>query len=95
MEYAWYPSDFMSGAIAMGYLVAAGFFVSFWRRTGDQLFFAFALAFALLTLGQLAHSVFGHVADGVVIYVIRLIAFLIIIGAIVSKNITYTDRDQR
>ena len=44
--------DFLSGAITLGFLVAALFFLRFWRRTRDNLFLAFAAAFALLGLGQ-------------------------------------------
>ena len=39
---------FLAGAIAMGFAVAALFFLRFWRRTRDVLFLAFAAAFALL-----------------------------------------------
>lgn len=44
--------DFLSGAITLGFLVAGLFFLRFWRRTHDRLFLAFAIAFALLGLGQ-------------------------------------------
>ena len=44
--------DFLSGAITMGFLMAALFFLSFWRSTRDSLFLAFAIAFALLGIGQ-------------------------------------------
>ena len=37
--------DFLSGAISMGFLVAAVFFLRFWRDTRDELFLAFALSF--------------------------------------------------
>ena len=40
--------EFVSGLITMGFLVAAGFFARFWRRTADRLFLAFAIAFVLL-----------------------------------------------
>ena len=44
--------DFLSGAVVLGFFVCCLFFVRFWRRTREQLFLAFALAFALLGLGQ-------------------------------------------
>jgi len=37
--------DFLSGAVTLGFLVAATFFLRFWRRTHDRLFIAFAAAF--------------------------------------------------
>ncbi len=41
------------GMITMGFLIAALFFVRFWRRTADPLFATFALAFVLLAGGGL------------------------------------------
>jgi hypothetical protein len=84
---AHYPAEFITGAIAMGYLVIAGFFVSFWRRTGDGLFLAFAIAFGLLTIGSVARAAAGLEPDSVAVYLVRLVAFLLIIAAIVRKNI--------
>jgi len=80
---------FLSGAVTLGFLVAALFFVRFWRRTRDTLFGAFAAAFFLLGLNQ-ALLVVGHipVEERSWIYVLRLAAFLIIILAIANKNRT-------
>ena len=39
---------FLSGAVTFGFFVAALFFLRFWRTTRDELFIAFAVAFALL-----------------------------------------------
>ena len=76
-----------AGAIIMGYAVAAVFFLKFWRRTADNLFLAFAAAFLLLAATPLLttllevpreeHSPF---------YMLRLLAFLIIIVAIIGKS---------
>ena len=43
---------FLTGAVTFGFFVASLFFLRFWRRTGDTLFMAFALAFALLGVAQ-------------------------------------------
>jgi len=79
--------DFVSGMIAMGFAVAGLFFLSFWRRTRDGLFVAFAAAFGLLALNQ-ALVTFLNAPEETTsrIYLIRLLAFLIIIVAIVIKN---------
>jgi len=79
---------FMSGLIAMGFLVAALFFFRFWRRTGDGLFVAFAAAFVLLALNQTIGELvdLGREERGWV-WLLRLAAFLLIIAAIVRKNI--------
>lgn len=79
--------EFLAGAVTLGYVVAGMFFVRFWRRTGDRLFVAFACAFALLALNQAA-AVFLYVANepASLVYALRVVAFGIIIAAIVDKN---------
>ncbi len=80
-------SAFLSGAITFGFVVAALFFARFWRRTGDGLFLAFAIAFALLGLNQALLVLSGiPVEERSPLYLIRLVAFLLIIAAIVRKN---------
>ncbi len=61
------PSDvanFLSGMIAMGFLVGALFFLRFWRQAKDGLFLAFALAFFLFALGQTLTSLVGPSTRG-------------------------------
>jgi hypothetical protein len=79
---------FLSGVVTMGFLVAALFFLRFWRRTQDWLFVAFAGAFALLAINQaLAYLVdLGREELGWV-WLLRVAAFLLIIVAIVGKNL--------
>lgn len=79
--------DFLSGAIVFGFAVCALLFLRFWRRTRDELFLAFALAFMLLGIGQtiLALANIQDEERGSV-YLIRLVAFLLILVAIVRKN---------
>lgn len=80
--------DFLAGAITMGYAVAALFFLRFWRRMRDGLFASFAVAFALMALTQALAALIelGREEQGW-IYLIRLTAFLVIIWAIVAKNL--------
>ncbi len=82
-----YAAAFVSGLITMGFAVAGLFFLSFWRRTRESLFVAFAVAFWLLALNQLLVTVL-HAPEETTsrIYLIRLAAFVIIIVAIVIKN---------
>jgi hypothetical protein len=79
--------DFLSGAVALGFFVCGLFFLRFWRRTRDQLFMAFALAFGLLGAGQaiLALASIPTEERGS-LYLIRLAAFAVIIFAILRKN---------
>jgi amino acid transporter len=77
----------VSGAILMGYGVCALFFLRFWRQTRDRLFLVFALAFGLLGLQRLALVLTEPVEESRTgLYVVRLVAFLLILGAIVDKN---------
>jgi hypothetical protein len=81
--------DFLSGAVAFGFFVCSLFFLRYWRRSLDELFLAFALAFGLLGLGQaiLALASIPTEERGS-IYLIRLLAFLLILVAIYRKNRT-------
>jgi len=80
--------DFITGMLTAGYLVAGLFFLKFWRRTGDGLFLAFAAAFALMALNQAIPVVFGIPDEALGgVYLLRLAAFLLIIWAVLRKNI--------
>ena len=79
--------EFLSGAVAMGFAVAAGFSARFWRKTGDRLFLAFAIAFVLLALNQAIAQWLGAADERVgYTYLLRVLGFLIILAAIVDKN---------
>jgi hypothetical protein len=75
------------GAIIMGYAVAAVFFLKFWRRTADNLFLAFAAAFLLMAATPLL-TILLEVPreEQSPFYLLRLLAFLIIIVAIIGKS---------
>lgn len=45
-------SDFLGGAISMGFAIAALLFLKFWHLTREWLFLAFAAAFLLLGINQ-------------------------------------------
>ena len=80
-------TDFLSGAITMGFIVGGLFFLRFWKRTDEGLFLAFAFAFWLLGLGQ-ALLAFTDipVEERSWLYLLRLAAFLLILGSIWRKN---------
>jgi hypothetical protein len=83
--------DFIRGAIAMGFLVAAGFFFRFWRESRDRLFMLFASAFLLLAVNRLLLMLFHEDQETTLgPYVIRLLAFMIILAAIIDKNLRRT-----
>jgi hypothetical protein len=81
-------ADFFSGMIAMGFAVCAVFFLRFWRRTKDSFFLVFSIAFLLLALNQALTTLLGlPLEERSWLFLLRLAAFLIIIAAIVRKNI--------
>lgn len=80
-------NDMISGALVMGYTLAVLFFLKFYKTTHDRLFSFFALAFGILALQRLALALSTRSAEeAVIFYVVRLIAFLIILYAIIDKN---------
>lgn len=80
--------DFLSGAVTLAYVVASFYFVQFWRRTADRLFLAFALAFALLALNQVAVFWMGVEDERYnYAYILRVLGFVLILLAIVDKNV--------
>ena len=71
----------------MACLTIALFFLRFWRQTGDRLFVVFAGAFALLMVERLMLATASSSHELVpFIYVVRLLAFALIMGAVVDKN---------
>jgi uncharacterized membrane protein YeiB len=79
--------DLMAGALVMGYAVCGLFFLRFWRQTGDRLFLVFAVAFWILGLQRLALAVVEPAEESRTgLYLVRLFAFLLILGAIIDKN---------
>ena len=85
--------EYLSGAVTLGYAVAALFFLRFWRRTGDRLFVAFAIAFVLLTLNQALAQWLGAADERVgYTYLLRVLGFILILGAIVDKNLSSARR---
>ena len=79
--------DFLSGAVALGFAVCALFFLRFWKRTREELFLAFGLAFLLLGSGQTILALANiPTEERSSIYLLRLAAFLLILVAIYRKN---------
>jgi hypothetical protein len=74
------------GAIVMGYAVAGLFFLRFWRQTRDRLFLIFAISFWLLGAQRLALALTAPTVETTGLYLLRLLAFLLILLAIVDKN---------
>lgn len=80
-------TDFLLGGACVGALVVAMFLFKFWRESRDRLLLLFSLAFLVLALNWLLVSVF-HPSNETrhYFYTLRLVAFLLILGAIWDKN---------
>lgn len=83
-ELALYPV--LMGAVAMASLVAALFFLRFWRGTHDLLFLFFATAFAVDALTRVALAL-NHpsVEQEPFYFLTRLVTFGLIVVAIIHK----------
>jgi hypothetical protein len=80
-------SLFLSGMITMGFFIAGLFFVRFWSRTRDRLFLAFAVAFWLFAANQALVPFLDPPGEAqALLYTLRLAGFVLLIIAIVSKN---------
>ncbi len=78
---------FLLGVIVTASLTAAAYFLKFWRHTRDPLFLAFSAAFAIEGLNRLAFLFVARPNEGSpAIYIVRLLAFLLILAAIAIKN---------
>lgn len=72
----------------MGFTVAALFFIRFWVRTKESLFAGFAIAFSILALERwvLFATTDGQDESQAIVYLMRAIAFLVIIVSVVAAN---------
>jgi hypothetical protein len=82
---------FIDGMIMTMLLAAGVFFLRYWRGSGDRLYAMFALSFFILGINRALLAVYAHTGAGgqehhAVLYAIRLVAYLIILLAIVDKN---------
>ena len=78
--------EFLCGALVMGSAVAGLFFLRFWRRTHERLFFYFALSFWILGVNWAFIPFAKHDEPQTALYSLRLLAFGLIIAAILDKN---------
>jgi uncharacterized membrane protein HdeD (DUF308 family) len=78
---------FLAGVICASSLTAALFFLRFWRDTRDSFFLAFAASFAIEGLSRAVGVFLPRANEGSPwYYMVRLLAFLLILFAILRKN---------
>ncbi|MDP2310612.1 MAG: DUF5985 family protein [Pseudomonadota bacterium] len=81
-------NDFLLGATAMGAVCIALFFLRFWRRSGDSFHLLFAASFLLLSGQRVLLAVEHDTREAFPgSYLLRLAAYLLIIVAVLMKNL--------
>jgi hypothetical protein len=79
--------SFLSGTLFGLDLVIGLFFLKFWAASRDRLFAMFASAFFILGIQRMLLTLTRTIVeDQAMFYTLRLLAFVIIIVAIVDKN---------
>ena len=80
-------NQLLIGAIAMACFTTGLFFLRFWITTRDRFFMFFGISFFIEACGRFMLGLSQHPNEQQpLIYVIRLISFLVIIYAIYDKN---------
>jgi hypothetical protein len=73
----------------MASLVIALYFLRFWRETRDRLFAIFSLAFGFFAVNRYFLTFIDEAHEGrTLLYLVRLLVFLLILGAIIDKNVS-------
>jgi hypothetical protein len=78
---------FLRGAIAMGHAVAGLFFLRYYVRLRDSFFLMFSIAFWALGSSRVAMVFVADPMEQHYLYWVRFFAYLLILGAIVVKNL--------
>jgi uncharacterized membrane protein HdeD (DUF308 family) len=80
-------NQLLLGAIAMANLTIGLFFLRFWKKTRDRFFLFFAIAFSLEGVNRILLGLSYNTNENEPIYyLVRLLAFVLILIAIVDKN---------
>jgi hypothetical protein len=88
-------NDFLWGALSMSAWIAGLFFLRFWHITRDRLFAFMSVAFCMLSLNWLCLALLEVAVESRhQVYVIRLLAFVLIVIGVVDKNRRAAQRDR-
>jgi hypothetical protein len=80
-------NQFLYGAVMMASFFNGLFFLKFWRKTGDRFFSMFAAAFILMAVERWMFLFIKTANEtNTWVFVARLIAFGLIIWAVIDKN---------
>ena len=80
-------NQFLLGMLVAFSTAIAVLFLKLWHQSRDRLFGFFSAAFAVLAIDWLVHAVVKPQHESQhLLFLIRLVAFLLIIAGIISKN---------
>jgi len=80
-------ADVLNGGAMVAGAVIALFFYRYWSITRDRLYAMFAAAFLIFAVSRGVLSFLDEDAEGrVFLYTLRLLAFALILAAIIDKN---------
>ena len=80
-------NEMLIGAIAAASIAAGLFFFRFWRTTRDRFFLLFALSFWIEGVNRVVlYELTGLDDDAPVYFLIRLLAYGLILVAVIDKN---------
>jgi Family of unknown function (DUF5985) len=81
-------NDFLTGAVVMGLASAGLFLLRYWKETRERLFALFAVALFVLCANHILLVILGEPEERTLLaYLVRLLASLLIIAAIIDKNL--------
>lgn len=88
-------NDLITGAISMASLIIALFFLRFWRTSRDRFFLYFALSFGIEGVHRIVSTlIYQSNEDSPLHYLVRLLAYGLILWAILEKNLPARGRRQ-
>jgi hypothetical protein len=81
-------TEFVAGGITVTFAAIGFFFWRFWKKSGDRFYVLFAAAFWVLSVNRAMtlSTSFVNTEGLPIYYIVRLIAFLLILAAIIDKN---------
>jgi hypothetical protein len=82
-------ASFVSGGVMVGSLIVSMMFLKFWSSTQDRFFSIFSFAFFTMAIERvvlLFHDEGPGAEENAPIYLLRLVAFVLILIAIIDKN---------
>jgi O-antigen/teichoic acid export membrane protein len=77
----------LSGAVAIASIIAGIFFLRYWRSSRDRFFLYFAASFLIEGVNRFVlYLMVGLQEEAPIYYVIRVVAYGLIVLAIIAKN---------